>query len=178
MTTVSDGSVPHIDSAPPTPHNDSTPPTSSAASEDSAALEVDTVFGVPAHPGYQAEQLIAKLGIRLVECGPGRVVGTMPVTGNRQPVGIMHGGANAAFAETLGSLAAWAHAGPGGRAVGLDLSCTHHRWVSSGLVTGTATALHEGRATATYEIVIVDESGRRTCTARLTCAIGKRRRTT
>ncbi|WP_425454884.1 PaaI family thioesterase [Actinokineospora cianjurensis] len=138
--------------------------------------DIPALFGIPAQPGHQAEQLIAKLGIRVVECAPGRVVGTMPVSGNRQPVGIMHGGANAAFAETLGSLAAWAHAGTGGRAVGLDLSCTHHRWVSSGLVTGTATALHEGRATATYEIVIVDDRGRRTCTARLTCAIGRRRR--
>ena len=59
--------------------------------------------------GDQAEQLIAKLGIVIGECRPGLVVGTMPVSGNRQPVGIMHGGANAAFAETLGSFAAWQH---------------------------------------------------------------------
>jgi len=132
------------------------------------------LFPVEVQPGYADEQLIAKLGITIVECRPGLVVGTMPVTGNRQPVGIMHGGANAAFAETLGSFAAWLHAGPGGQAVGLDLSCTHHRWVASGLVTGVATALHEGRSSATYEVVITDEDGRRTCTARLTCAISRR----
>jgi 1,4-dihydroxy-2-naphthoyl-CoA hydrolase len=124
----------------------------------------------------QAGQLIAKLGIVIGECRPGRVVGTMPVSGNRQPVGIMHGGANAAFAETLGSFAAWQHAGPDGQAVGLDLSCTHHRWVASGTVRGVATPLHEGRSSATYEIVITDDAGRRTCTARLTCAISRRAR--
>jgi uncharacterized protein (TIGR00369 family) len=125
---------------------------------------------------YETEQLIAKLGITIVTCRPGLVVGTMPVRGNRQPVGIMHGGANAAFAETLGSFAAWLHAGEGGRAVGVDLSCTHHRWVASGLVTGAATPVHEGRSSATYEIVITDARARRTCTARLTCAISRRRR--
>ncbi|MEU4445695.1 hotdog fold thioesterase [Actinosynnema sp. NPDC050801] len=131
------------------------------------------LFPVRVHADYQAEQLITKLGITLVECRPGRVVGRMPVAGNRQPVGIMHGGANAALAETLGSFAAWLHAGDGGQVVGTDLSCTHHRWVASGLVTGVATPLHEGRSSATYEIAITDDAGRRTCTARLTCAISR-----
>src|SRR5690242_1411185 len=120
---------------------------------------------------YRHEQLIDKLGIEILDCGAGYVRGTMPVAGNRQPVGIMHGGANAAFAETLGSIAAFLHAGPNGQAVGLDLSCTHHRWVGSGVVTGVATPLHEGRASASYEIAITDDRGLRTCTARLTCAI-------
>ncbi|WP_229786988.1 hotdog fold thioesterase [Actinokineospora fastidiosa] len=132
------------------------------------------LFPVQVNADYQAEQLIAKLGITLVECRPGLVVGTMPVSGNRQPVGIMHGGANAALAETLGSFAAWLHAGDGGQAVGTDLSCTHHRWVASGIVTGVATPLHEGRTSATYEIAITDDAGRRTCSARLTCAISRR----
>jgi uncharacterized protein (TIGR00369 family) len=126
---------------------------------------------------YLDEQLIDKLGIEILDCRHGFVRGTMPVAGNRQPIGIMHGGANAAFAETLGSIAAFVHAGHGGQAVGLDLSCTHHRWVMSGLVTGVATALHEGRSSASYEVVITDERGRRTCTARLTCAISRRPRT-
>jgi 1,4-dihydroxy-2-naphthoyl-CoA hydrolase len=124
---------------------------------------------------YRHEQLIDKLGIEILECRPGYVRGTMPVAGNRQPMGIMHGGANAAFAETLGSVAAFLHGGPNGQAVGLDLSCTHHRWVGSGLVTGVATALYEGRSSASYEIVITDDRGLRTCTARLTCAISRRR---
>ncbi|WP_181796260.1 hotdog fold thioesterase [Streptomyces sp. WELS2] len=120
---------------------------------------------------FSHEQLVSKMGIELVRCEPGLVIGTMPVDGNRQPVGIMHGGANAVLAETLGSLAAFLYAGPGGRAAGLDLSCTHHRWVASGRVTGVCRPLHEGRTTATYEIVISDGSGRRSCTARLTCAV-------
>ncbi|MCZ4605916.1 hotdog fold thioesterase [Streptomyces sp. Lzd4kr] len=120
---------------------------------------------------YEGEQLTRRVGIEIITCEPGLVVGTMPVSGNRQPVGILHGGANAVFAETLGSLAAFLHAGPGGNAVGVDLSCTHHRWVSSGTVTGVCRPLGERQAMASYEIVITDDSGNRTCTARLTCAI-------
>ncbi|MER7725104.1 hotdog fold thioesterase [Streptomyces sp. NPDC096323] len=120
---------------------------------------------------FSQEQLVSKLGIELVRCEPGLVIGTMPVDGNRQPAGIIHGGANAVLAETLGSVAAFLHSGPGGHAVGLDLSCTHHRWVASGRVKGVCRPLHEGYATATYEIAISDSSGRRSCTARLTCAI-------
>ncbi|WP_405586051.1 hotdog fold thioesterase [Streptomyces sp. NBC_01092] len=120
---------------------------------------------------YEGEQLTRRMGIEIITCEPGLVVGTMPVSGNRQPVGILHGGANAVFAETLGSLAAFLYAGPGGNAVGVDLSCTHHRWVSSGTVTGVCRPLGERQAMASYEIVITDDSGNRTCTARLTCAI-------
>jgi 1,4-dihydroxy-2-naphthoyl-CoA hydrolase len=75
---------------------------------------------VEVRPEYQAEQLVPKMGIEIVRCEPGLVIGSMPVQGNRQPVGIMHGGANAVLAETLGSLAAWLHAGKDGQAVGLD----------------------------------------------------------
>ncbi|MFD9295927.1 hotdog fold thioesterase [Streptomyces goshikiensis] len=117
------------------------------------------------------EQLTRRMGIRITTCEPGLVVGLMPVIGNRQPLGILHGGANAVFAETLGSVAAFLHAGPSGNAVGVDLSCTHHRWVSSGTVTGTCRPLDERQSMASYEIVITDGSGQRTCTARLTCAI-------
>lgn len=133
-------------------------------------------FPLPVHIRYRTEQLIAKLGIVIVKFRPGLVVGTMPVSGNRQPVGVLHGGANAALAETLGSLAAWAHVGARGQAVGVDLSCTHHRWVAAGTVTGVAVPLHEAATSATYEITISDDLQRRTCTARLTCAISKPRR--
>ncbi|MGH3433702.1 MAG: PaaI family thioesterase [Thermocrispum sp.] len=127
-------------------------------------------------PEYEADQLVLRMGIELRECTPERVVGTMPVGPNRQPMGLLHGGANAVLAETLGSVAARLHAGPAGTAVGLDLSCSHHRAVRSGSVTGVCTPLHPGSTTATYEIAVFDEHGNRTCTARLTCAI-KRRRT-
>lgn len=120
---------------------------------------------------FEKEQLTRCMGIEIVTCEPGLVVGTMPVSGNRQPVGILHGGANAVLAETLGSVAAFLYAGPGGNAVGVDLSCTHHRWVSSGIVTGVCRPLNERLSVASYEIVVTDDSGHRTCTARLTCAI-------
>lgn len=120
------------------------------------------------------EQLNAKVGIELVEAGPDRVVATMPVKGNRQPYGLLHGGANAVLAEMLGSVAAALNAGPGRAAVGLELSCTHHRAAVDGLVTGVCTPLHVGRTVSTFEIAITDEGGRRTCTARLTCLLRDR----
>jgi uncharacterized protein (TIGR00369 family) len=126
-------------------------------------------------PDLRTEQLVARLGIEILRCEPGLVIATMPVAGNRQPLGILHGGANAVLAETLGSVAAFLHAGPGGNAVGLDLSCTHHRWVSSGTVTGVCRPLHERRSVAAYEIVITDAAGQRTCTARLTCVVSPTR---
>ncbi|WP_367138886.1 hotdog fold thioesterase [Saccharothrix sp. HUAS TT1] len=115
------------------------------------------------------EQLTTKLGIEITRWEADRLVGTMPVKGNRQPYGLLHGGANAALAETLGSIAAAMHAAPERLAVGLELSCTHHRAVTEGVVTGVCTPVHRGRSTATYEIVITDDQDRRACTARLTC---------
>ncbi|WP_298459905.1 PaaI family thioesterase [uncultured Cellulomonas sp.] len=115
--------------------------------------------------------LLDRMGIELLEVGPQRAVGTMPVEGNTQPYGLLHGGATVVLAETLGSLAAVAHAGAGRAAVGIEVSATHHRSARSGLVTGTATALHLGRATASYEIVVVGSDSRRLATARLTCML-------
>ncbi|MBA8825934.1 uncharacterized protein (TIGR00369 family) [Saccharopolyspora lacisalsi] len=122
-------------------------------------------------PAPREEQLAHRMGIAVTECVPDRVVGTMPVAGNRQPYGLLHGGANAVLAEGLGSVAAAMNAGTGRIAVGLELSCTHHRAATEGVVTGVATPLHRGSSTATYEIVITDERGKRTCSARLTCAL-------
>ncbi len=116
-------------------------------------------------------ELNEKLGIEIIEVGTDRVVATMPVDGNRQPLGLLHGGANAALAETIGSVAAVLNAPDGRIAVGLELSCTHHRAARGGLVTGVCTPLHVGRSTSTFETVITDEEGRRTCTARLTCIV-------
>jgi uncharacterized protein (TIGR00369 family) len=91
------------------------------------------------------------------------------VAGNRQPFGLLHGGANAVLAETLGSTLSALHALPDRFPVGLELTCTHHRAATDGLVTGVARPLHIGRSTSTTEIVITDADGRRTCTAKLTC---------
>ncbi|HET8684511.1 MAG TPA: hotdog fold thioesterase [Micromonosporaceae bacterium] len=117
--------------------------------------------------------LADRLGIQLTEASPERVAGTMPVTGNTQPYGLLHGGASCVLAETLGSIGATLHGlTSGGRlALGVELNATHHKSVRSGVVTGVATPIHRGQTVATYEIVITDEAGVRVCTARLTCLL-------
>jgi uncharacterized protein (TIGR00369 family) len=112
-----------------------------------------------------------KMGIELVEISPERVVATMPVEGNTQPYGLLHGGASVVLAETLGSIGSGLHAMPDRLSVGVDINATHHRSATSGTVTGTATAIHLGRSSACYEVVITDEQDRRLCTARITCAL-------
>ncbi|MCW1249090.1 hotdog fold thioesterase [Acaricomes phytoseiuli] len=112
--------------------------------------------------------LVAKMGIRFSELSAERVVATMPVEGNTQIVGLLHGGAHLVLAETLGSFAAGIHAGAGGQALGIEISASHHRGIESGTVTGTCTAIHLGRTLATHEIVMTDEQGRRLSTARIT----------
>ena len=111
------------------------------------------------------------MGITVSAARAEQVIGSMPVDGNIQPYGLLHGGASCVLAETLGSLGAALHAGPGRFAVGIEISATHHRAVSGGLVTGVATRVHGGRTTATYEIAISDGRGRRVCSARLTCLL-------
>ena len=112
-----------------------------------------------------------KLGIELVEISADRVVATMPVEGNTQPYGLLHGGASVALAETLGSVGSAIHAHPDRIAVGVDINATHHRAATAGTVTGTATAVHLGRSMASYEVVVSDEQGRRVCTSRITCTL-------
>ena len=112
-----------------------------------------------------------KLGVEILEFSAERVVGTMPVEGNTQPYGLLHGGASVVLAETLGSMGAGLHAGPGRIAVGLDINATHHRAARSGLVSGTATLLSAGRTLVSYDVVVTDDAGRRTCTSRITCLL-------
>jgi uncharacterized protein (TIGR00369 family) len=109
-----------------------------------------------------------KMGIEILEATAERVVGTMPVETNTQVFGILHGGANVVLAETLGSLGAWMHTGGLKRVVGVDINATHHKAATSGLVTGVATPVSLGRTLACYEIVITNEAGQRTCSARIT----------
>jgi len=120
---------------------------------------------------YGMGTLGTRMGIQIVSAEPKRVVGTMPVEGNTQPFGLLHGGASAVLAETLGSIAAAMHGGPTRRALGIELACSHHRAATSGTVTGTATALHLGRTLATYEVTITDDRQRLICTAKLTCLL-------
>jgi 1,4-dihydroxy-2-naphthoyl-CoA hydrolase len=117
----------------------------------------------------EGETLARRMGIKIIEASAQRVVGTMPVAGNIQPYGLLHGGASCVLAETLGSLGSALHAGLEKVTVGIEINASHHRGASGGQVTGVATQVHGGQTLATYDIVISDDGGRRVCTARLSC---------
>ncbi|MEU7691195.1 PaaI family thioesterase [Microbispora hainanensis] len=117
------------------------------------------------------DHLHRRMGLAILEASAERVVGRMPVKGNTQPYGLLHGGASCVLAETLGSTGAALHAGPGRIAVGIEINATHHRSATSGHVTAVATRVHGGRTLATYVIEITDDEGRAVCTARLTCML-------
>jgi uncharacterized protein (TIGR00369 family) len=117
------------------------------------------------------QTLAYRMGIRITEASALRVVGTMPVEGNTQPYGLLHGGASCVLAETLGSTGAALHAGRDRVVVGIEINATHHRAATAGQVTGIATQVHAGQTLATYDIQITDDGGRRVCTARLSCLL-------
>ncbi|WP_345750748.1 PaaI family thioesterase [Microbacterium rhizophilus] len=108
------------------------------------------------------------MGIEFLELTVERAVARMPVAGNRQSVGFVHGGAYVVLGESLGSVAANLHAGPGRLAVGVDVNATHTRSATSGHVTAVCTPLHLGRTVTVHEIVITDDEGRRCSTVRIT----------
>ena len=110
-----------------------------------------------------------KLGIRITDYDPDRVVATMPVEGNEQPYGLLHGGATCSLIETIGSWAAALHAGPERQVVGIELSVSYLRSATSGVVTAVCTPVRRGRTLATFLIEVSDEAGRPIATGRLTC---------
>lgn len=112
-------------------------------------------------------ELAESMGIEIIEFTPERVTATMPVAGNRQPFGLLHGGASAVLAESIGSFHG-SLVGAGKAPLGIELSCTHHGSATSGLVTAVSIPLHVGRSICTFEIVIRDDAGKRICTSRLT----------
>lgn len=113
-------------------------------------------------------QLARKMGIEFLELSAEHSVARMPVEGNRQVVGLLHGGAHVVLGESLGSISSAIHAGPGRMAVGIEINATHSRSITEGWVTGTCTALVLGRTLCTHEIVMTDEEGRRLSTVRMT----------
>ena len=122
-------------------------------------------------PPSAASPLDDKLGIEIVDFTPERLVATMPVEGNQQPFGLLHGGATCALVETVGSWAAAVNAGPGKRAVGVELNASYLRAATSGTVTAVCTPARVGRTLSTFLVEVTDDRGRTTATARLTCAI-------
>lgn len=133
----------------------------------------DPVSPVPDLPAELPTKaaLLDRMGIELLEVAADRLVATMPVEGNTQPFGLLHGGASCVLAETLGSIGSTLWGMPDRYAVGVDLNATHHRAVREGVVTGVATPVHRGRTVATYEVVVSDDQDRRVCTARITCLL-------
>lgn len=136
-------------------------------SSDTDALDWITKRGMGA--------LADRMGIRFVSFDKDHAIATMPVEGNTQPVGIVHGGAYVVLGESLGSMHANYLAGPGKLAMGIDINATHTRSASSGIVTGTCTPIHIGRSLAVHEIAITDEQGRRLSTVRITNTIVDKR---
>ncbi len=118
--------------------------------------------------------LTTRMGVEFVELSAEHSVARMPVEGNTQVLGLLHGGAHVVLGESLGSMSSAIHAGPGHYVVGVEINATHSRSVTSGWVTGTCEALSLGRTLATHEIVMRDEEGRRLSTVRMTNLIRAR----
>jgi 1,4-dihydroxy-2-naphthoyl-CoA hydrolase len=112
-----------------------------------------------------------RLGIEITRASADEVVGTLPVAGNEQPFGALHGGASVVLAESLASIGSALHAGPDHAVVGIEVSASHHRAATAGEVTGRATPLHLGRRIATWQVEIRNEAGKLTCSARVTCLL-------
>lgn len=112
--------------------------------------------------------LTKKMGIECIELSAEHSVARMPVEGNTQVVGLLHGGAHVVLGESLGSISSAIHAGPGRIAMGIEINATHSRATTSGWVEAVCTALALGNTLATHEIVIRDDEGRRVSTVRMT----------
>jgi 1,4-dihydroxy-2-naphthoyl-CoA hydrolase len=112
-----------------------------------------------------------KLGIKIIDFDPDRVVATMPVAGSEQPFGLLHGGATCSLMETIGSWAAMLGAGEGRKAVGVELNASYVKAATSGVVTAVCTPVRRGRSLATFLIQVSDDKGQLTASGRLTCMI-------
>ena len=114
---------------------------------------------------------MAKIGLEFLTVEPDRVVARIPVEGNTQPYGLLHGGATAALLETIGSFGSAMAAGPDRLVMGIELNVNHIRGVREGHVTATGVPLHMGRTTAVWDMRVHDDEGRLVAVGRLTLAI-------
>jgi uncharacterized protein (TIGR00369 family) len=117
-----------------------------------------------------AGALAEKLSIEWVQIEPERVVARMPVEGNTQPLGFLHGGASAAFAETLASIGGWLNA-PAGVIFGLELKINHLRPARHGWITGTGVPVHVGQTTQLWEMRLTNDEGRLVAFSTCTLAV-------
>lgn len=119
--------------------------------------------------------LMPRLGIEFVEATTERVEATMPVEGNIQPFGVLHGGATAALCETVASVGGYLVAGEGRVALGVEINVNHLRSVTEGTVTAVATPLHVGNATTVWDVRVADDQQRQVAVSRVTLALRERR---
>lgn len=121
-------------------------------------------------------ELAERMGIELVELSAEHTVATMPVEGNRQPLGLVNGGAYLVLGETLGSLSAnvWAHT-LGKIAVGIEINASHSRSATKGNVRAVCTAISLGKTLAVHEIICYDDENNRLSTVRITNLIREKR---
>ncbi|MFC6592110.1 PaaI family thioesterase [Deinococcus lacus] len=140
--------------------------------EEMAQLSPEELAARLRGPGGLSGTLGARLGIEMLRATPEELTARMPVEGNRQPAGRLHGGASLALAEELASIGTWLNLDVRRQVgVGVDLSGTHVRGVTSGWVTGTARRAYRGRSVMVWEIELQDEQGRTTTLARCTCNV-------
>ena len=124
------------------------------------------------------DTLLEALGIEIIHLEEGKVVATMPVDERtRQPMGLLHGGASVALAETVASVGAYELVDKEVEAVaGLEINANHVRPKTEGVVTAVATVLHQGKSTQVWDIKITDEQDRLICVSRCTMAVIKVKR--
>lgn len=130
---------------------------------------MDATASLAAVKAFGLGALAERMGIEVIEAHPGRVVMTMPVAGNTQPIGLLHGGASAALAETAGSILSQISAKDGYVVVGIELNCSHHKSARDGIVTAVAEPVSIGRTLAVTSVRITNDAAELVCTARLTC---------
>ncbi len=120
----------------------------------------------------RANTLTEQLDIQVTEVGDNYLIASMPVDHRtHQPMGILHGGASIALAETVGSMAANLAVDEQSYCVGLEVNGNHLRSKTSGKVYAKATPIHLGRSTQVWQIAISDEEGKAVCSSRLTMAV-------
>jgi len=113
-------------------------------------------------------ELAETMGIKILELTGESGYATMPVEGNRQPLGLVHGGAYVVLGETLGSMCATLAAGVGRHAVGIEINASHSGSAKDGLLHARATLASLGRTLATHNVEITDDNGKRLSTIRIT----------
>lgn len=139
--------------------------------------ELNTAISIEELNKMSQSTMAEHLGIKFIQLDKDALSATMPVNEKtHQPYGLLHGGASAALAETVGSVASWLCIDPAQQiCVGLEINCNHIRGKTEGFITATARPLHIGATTHVWDIKMLDENQRLICISRLTVAVMKKK---